>query len=258
MTQPAVTHQIRQLEEETSTRLFDRANNRISLTEAGHDVLAYATRILELYEDMHKALKVRSGDHSGLVTLGASTTIAEYVLPGLLVKFREAFPDVQIRLRVANTDGIVGMVDNQLLVIEHWQEDELVVLMPPNHELVAQESINAEELLAHPFIQREAGSGTRSVLARYLEREGLDENQLNQPFELGSTEAIKGSVLAGVGIAVVSRATVAKEVTLGLLVARPLAPPLMRNFYFVKQRQQFRSHLMDALFQFARTHQSLG
>jgi len=219
---------------------------------------------------MHKALKVRSGDHSGLVTLGASTTIAEYVLPGLLVKFREAFPDVQIRLRVGNTDRIVGMVannaldlgvvegevDNQLLVIEHWQQDELVVLMPPNHELVAQQSITAQELLAHPFIQREAGSGTRSVLARYLEREGLDENQLNQPFELGSTEAIKGSVLAGVGIAVVSRATVAKEVTLDLLVARPLAPPLMRNFYFVKQRQQFRSHLMDALFQFARTHQS--
>lgn len=268
MTQPAVTHQIRQLEEETSTRLFDRANNRISLTEAGHDVLDYATRILELYEDMHEALKVRSGDHSGVVTLGASTTIAEYVLPGLLVQFRESFPDVQIRLKVANTEGIVGMVannaldlgvvegevDNQLLVIEHWQQDELVVLMPPDHALVAGETVAASELLAHPFIQREAGSGTRSVLERYLEREGVDEDQLDQPFELGSTEAIKGAVLAGVGVAVVSRATVAREVALGLLATRPLAPPLMRPFYFVKQRQQFRSHLMNELFQFARQH----
>jgi len=139
MTQPAVTHQIRQLEEEFNARLFDRTNNRISLTEAGESVLVHADKILALYDDMKETVKTLTGDRTGLVTIGASTTIAEYMLPGLLGGFKQQFPDVQIRLRVANTDAVVAMVadnsidlgvvegevDNQLLRVEHCQQDEL-------------------------------------------------------------------------------------------------------------------------------------
>lgn len=268
MTQPAVTHQIRQLEEEFNARLFDRTNNRISLTVAGEQVLDYANQILGLYEEMQECVKTLTGDRTGLVTIGASTTIAEYMLPGLLGDFRQRFPDVQIRLRVANTDAVVSMVgdnsidlgvvegevDNQLLKVERCQQDELQVIVPPEHPLSSQSTVKPFDLTNHPFIHREDGSGTRSVIERYFAENDIDENALNCPFELGSTEAIKGAVQAGVGVTIVSRATLSKELALGHLVAVPLDPPLLRSFYFVRQRQKFRTHLMDELFQFARIY----
>lgn len=268
MTQPAVTHQIRQLEDEFNARLFDRTNNRISLTAAGEQVLEYATRILSLYDDMQESVKTLTGDRTGLVTIGASTTIAEYMLPGLLGDFRQRFPEVQIRLRVANTDAVVAMVadnsidlgvvegevDNQLLRVERCQQDELQVIVPPGHPLCDYSLVKPFDLMLYPFIHREDGSGTRSVIERYFADVGVDENAINCPFELGSTEAIKGAVQAGVGVTIVSRATLSKELALGQLVALPLEPPLMRSFYFVRQRQKFRTHLMDELFEFARTY----
>lgn len=268
MTQPAVTHQVRQLEQELNARLFDRSNNKINLTEAGAQVLQYADRIIDLYGQMSESVKALTGDRAGLVTVGASTTIAEYMLPGLLGDFRRNFPDVQIRLRVANTDAIVslvadnsidlgiveGEVDNQLLRVERCQQDELHLVLPLGHPLANEPSVNAVQLTAYPFIHREDGSGTRSVIERYLREQGVDANALNCPFELGSTEAIKGAVQAGMGISVVSGVTVARELALGQLETRPLEPPLLRPIYFVRQRQKFRTHLMDELFQFAREY----
>ncbi len=268
MTQPAVTHQIRQLEEELNTRLFDRANNRISLTAAGEAVLTYASRIIALYGELNESVKSLTGDRSGLVTLGASTTIAEYMLPGMLGDFQQEFPDVQIRLRVANTDAVVsmvadntidlgvveGQVDSQLLRIEECQQDELQVLMPSNHPLTQETAITPSQLVDHPFINREDGSGTRGVIERYFANHDTDVGQLNRLFELGSTEAIKGLVQAGMGVSIVSKATVAKELSLGLLATRPLSPPLMRPLFFVRQRQKFRTQVMDELFQFARQY----
>ncbi len=268
MTQPAVTHQIRQLEEELNTRLFDRSNNRISLTAAGEQVLDYASQILTLYEEMHESIKTLTGDRTGLITIGASTTIAEYMLPGLLAEVGRQFPEVQIRLRVANTDTVVSMVadnlidlgvvegevDNQILRVEQCHQDELQVVLPPDHALVNKSSIKSIELADYPFIHREDGSGTRSVIESYLNDQSMDESALNRPFELGSTEAIKGAVQAGVGISVVSRATVSKEIALGQLITLPLDPPLLRPLYFVRQRQKFRTQLMDELFEFARDY----
>ena len=272
MTQPAVTHQIRQLEEELGTRLFDRANNRISLTEAGQEVFAYAERILGLYGEMQESVKALTGERAGLVTLGASTTVAEYMLPELLGEFRKRFPEVRIRLRVANTDAVVAMVaDNVIdlgvvegavedgrLLVEECRRDELQVLVPPDHELATRETVRPEELLPWPFLFREDGSGTRSVIERYLEAHGIDPAQLERPFELGSTEAIKGAVRAGTGVSVLSRATLEKEIRLGLLAVRPLEPRLERPYQFVRQRQKFRTRLMDELYQFARGYVGSG
>ena len=268
MTQPAVTHQIRQLEEELNARLFDRSNNRISLTVAGEQVMQYAQQIIGLYGEMSESVKALTGDRAGLITIGASTTIAEYMLPGLLGDFRQHFPEVQIRLRVANTDAIValvadntidlgvveGEVENQLLRVERCQQDEMQLIVPLGHPLAELPSVEPLVLTAYPFIHREDGSGTRQVVEKYLSEHGVDEHALNRPFELGSTEAIKSAVQAGMGITIVSGATVSRELALGQLVARPLNPPLLRPFYFVRQRQKFRTHLMDELFQFARQY----
>ena len=272
MTQPAVTHQIRQLEEELGTRLFDRANNRISLTEAGEEVLGYATRILGLYGEMQESVKTLTGERAGLVTLGASTTVAEYMLPELLGEFRRRFPDVRIRLRVANTDAIVqmvadsaidlgvveGAVDDGRLLVEECRRDELQVLVPPEHPLAERDGIAPTDLLDWPFLFREDGSGTRSVIERYLEEHGIDVAQLERPFELGSTEAIKGAVRAGTGVSILSGATLEKEIRLGLLAVRPLVPRLERPYHFVRQRQKFRTRLMDELYQFARGYVGSG
>ena len=173
-----------------------------------------------------------------------------------------------IRLKVANTSAVVTMVEdnaidlgivegeinNKLLLVEACQVDSLVAIMPPGHELAEREFLSPQDLLSFPFILREAGSGTRAVLTRYLKEHGLDESQLDTALELGSTEAVKGAVEAGMGISVLSTAAIDKELRLGTLSAVEIRPSLQRQFAFVRQRQKFRSQLMDELFQFARTY----
>jgi len=224
MTQPAVTFQVRQLEEHFNTRLFDRTHNRISLTEAGNRVFEFADRIFELYTEMENAVREMTEDISGVVTIGASTTIAEYMLPALLGDFRSQYADVNVQLKVSNTEGIVSMVENNVidlgvveapvtnknLVVEVCRMDELVAIMPPDHELAGRNRVSMEDLFKHPYICREEGSGTREVIQEYLQHTDINPNDVRICMELGSPEAVKGAVEAGMGVSVVSRATIHK------------------------------------------------
>jgi len=267
MTQPAVTFQIRQLEEYFNTRLFDRTHNRVSLTEAGQRVYSFSGRIFELYDEMEHAIREMTGDVSGIVTLGASTTIAEYMLPFLLGDFKAKNPEVNIRLKVSNTDGIVSMVENNVidlgiveasvsnknLQVEVCRMDQLVAIMPPGHELAGCETVTGQQMTSHPFICREEGSGTREVIAEYL----LDNNIKEEPnvcLELGSPESIKSAVEAGMGISIMSQSTVQKEIKLNTLVAIPLEPALERPFSFVHQRHKFKVRAMEELLDFAKQY----
>lgn len=268
MTQPAVTFQVRQLEEQFNTRLFDRTHNRISLTDAGHRVFESAGKIFQLYAEMDNSVRELTGDISGVLILGASTTIAEYMLPVLLGDFKEKFPDVVIRLKVANTDGIVSQVENNMidlgvveapvanknLVVEKCRMDELVLIVPLNHELAKEEVVSLSEITKYPFICREEGSGTREVMIESMKAAGIDNADLSVSMELGSLEAIKGAVEAGMGVSVLSSATIVKELKLGTLVAVKLDPPLTRPFSFVHQKQKFRVRAMDELLSFARNY----
>jgi len=264
MTQPAVTFQVRQLEEYFNTRLFDRTHNRISLTEAGERVYEYADRIFDLYNDMENSVREMTGEIRGALTIGASTTIAEYMLPALLGDFGTRYPEVTIHLRVSNSEGIVSMVENNTidlgvveapvgnknLVVEVCRQDQLVAIVPPNHDLAERESIQIDELLEYPFICREEGSGTREVINDYLNQNC--NTALNISMELGSPEAVKGAVEAGMGVSVVSRATIQKELKLDTLRAINLVPKLERPFSFVHQKQKFRLRAMEELLDFAR------
>jgi DNA-binding transcriptional LysR family regulator len=268
MTQPAVTFQIRQLEEDFNTRLFDRGHNRISLTEAGQRVFEFSARIIALYEEMEESVRELTGEITGALTVGASTTIAEYLLPSLLGRFKERYPEMQIRLTVTNTEGVVhlveeneidlgvveGGVSNKQLLVETCLIDELVVIAPPAHEFAACTSVTTRQLVGLPFVFRETGSGTREVVANFLAAQGLSERDLNKSLELGSPEAIKGAVEAGMGVSIVSRAIIGKELQLGTLLARSLEPPLQRPFSFVRQRQKFRHGVMEELLDFARRY----
>lgn len=268
MTQPAVTFQIRQLEEYFNTRLFDRTHNRVSLTEAGQRVYGFADRIFELYNEMENTVRELTGDVSGVVTLGASTTIAEYMLPFLLGDFKNKNPEVNIRLKVSNTEGIVSMVENNIidlgiveasvnnknLQVDVCRVDQLVVIMPPNHPLASKQALTADQLIEFPFICREDGSGTREVIADYLKEHVGSDAEMKVCLELGSPEAIKGAVEAGMGISIMSHSTVVKELKLNTLAAIPLSPPLERPFSFVHQRHKFKVRAMEELLAFAKNY----
>ncbi|MBL1277213.1 MAG: LysR family transcriptional regulator [Ectothiorhodospiraceae bacterium] len=274
MTQPAVTFQVRQLEEHFNTRLFDRTHNKISLTEAGKCVLIRAEKIFEIYDDLENSVRALTGEISGVLILGASTTIAEYMLPALLGDFKAKYPDVNIRLKVSNTEGIVTMVENNVidlgvveapvsnknLAVEACRTDRLVAITPPGHALAKDGKIPVHAIVDYPFILREEGSGTREVIVEYLKEAGVDPASLNVIMELGSLEALKGAVEAGIGISIISRATLVKEIKLGSLEVLDLDPPLERPFSFVHQKHKFRQRAMDELLEFARnyceTHQS--
>ena len=264
MTQPAVTFQIRQLEEQFNTRLFDRTHNKVTLTDVGKQVYSYSERILKLYEEMTRNITEMTGDVSGAVTLGASTTIAEYMLPLLIGEFKNKFPEVMINLRESNTEDIVSMVENndidlgivegsvnnKNLVVEECKMDHLVVIMPNNHMLASEKKLRVEDFVSYPFISREHGSGTQEVITNYVEKHGNGED-LNICFELSSPEAIKGAVEAGMGLSIVSRATIIKELKLGTLTAVELRPSLERPFSFVRQRYKYKSRAADQLLSFA-------
>ncbi len=266
MTQPAVTFQVRQLEEHFNTRLFDRTHNRISLTDAGVRVNEYAERIFQLYGEMENSIREMTGEISGAVTIGASTTVAEYMLPSLLGDFKEKYPEVNLHLKVSNSEGIVSMVENNTidlgvvespvanknLMVEICKYDQLVVIMPPNHPLAERRQVSFKDILQYPFICREEGSGTREVISEYLGSMSCCDRDLNIVMELGSPEAIKGAVEAGMGLSVVSSATIQKELKLGTLVSIPLDPPLRRPYSFVHQKQKFRLRVMEELLDFAR------
>jgi len=268
MTQPAVTFQVRQLEEQFNTRLFDRTHNRISLTEAGKRVHECAERIFELYAEMDNSVRELTGDISGVLILGASTTIAEYMLPALLGDFKAKYPDITIRLKVANTDGIVSQVENNAidlgvveapvnnknLVVEECRTDHMVLIVPPAHELAKEDVVPIQRVADYPFICREEGSGTREVMIESMHDAGVSPADLNIAMELGSLEAIKGAVEAGMGVSILSNATIQKELKLGTLVAVQLDPPIDRPFSFVHQKQKFRVRAMDELLSFARNY----
>jgi len=268
MTQPAVTFQIRQLEEYFNTRLFDRTHNRINLTEAGELVKRYADNIISLYSEMDNEVRALTGDVQGPLIVGASTTIGEYFIPGVIGAYQSNFPHVKVRLNIANTNGIIymvennqidigiveGPVNNKNLITDIVWDDELVVVCPMKHVLAKNESIPVSELMKYPFICREEGSGTREVIQNYLCGEGYDIDQLDIIMEFGSPESIKNAVTADLGISILSIATMEKELALNSLCAIPLEKPIHRPFSIVHQRQKFRLRAMDEFLEFAQAH----
>ena len=268
MTQPAVTFQVRQLEEQFSTRLFDRAQGRITLTPAGLVAFEYAERILALSAELEARLKELSGHETGPLLIGASTTIAEFLLPGIVGEFKRLHPGIVPRLFVANSEQVqervaersldVGFIEGEshlpTLASEVCCEDELQVVCAPGHPLATLGSVAPRALAEHGFISREPGSGTREVVDHYLRKQKLPPETLHVVMEASSPEALKGMVATGVGFTIMSRATVVKEVRLGELVLVPLAPRLIRNLSLVHPKERIHSRTVNAFMAFAREH----
>lgn len=266
MTQPAVTFQIKQLEEQFNTRLFERGHARISLTPAGELVLQYADKILALTDEMEMRLGEMTGEMRGALLVGASTTIAEFMLPRVLGEFNALYPQVRARLIVANSETIenriaehtldVGLIEAPAklpgLASEICCEDELMVICAPEYPLAGLPEVTPQILGEYEFISREPGSGTREVTDSYFRTAGVPPENLKTLMELGSPEALKGVVSTGLGFAIVSRAAFDKEQQLGTLAAIPLKPRLTRSLYLVYPQDRFRSRLTATFIDFAK------
>ena len=268
ISQPAVTKQINELERLLGKPLFLRHGNRISLTDDGVRLLEYANRILALYGELRDAFVEEQGAFSGEIRLGASTTLSQYVLPGLLAKFRKLYPDVRVTLFNGNTEQIerqiadgkldFGMIEgtasNPALHYELFMDDELVLVTSASNTSFTREEITAADLPALPLVIRENGSGTLDVLSRELSRHGLSLWQLHIEMQLGSTESIKHYLFYSDTFAFVSVQAVLDELAANRLrVVEVGDMELVRRFSFVTAHGQ-RSRLTDLFKQFCLNH----
>ena len=265
MTQPAVTFQVKQLEEQFNARLFDRSHGRISLTPAGELVFEYAERILKLSRELDSRMAEMSGEVAGPLLIGASLTNGEFILPQVIGAFQTRYPRVTMHLTVGNSETIVNRVADHSLDVGFIEspfhlpnletqticEDELVVICAPGSELARSRRLTPAQLAGKPYVSREAGSGTREFADRHFRQHGVMPDDLDVVMELGSTVAIKSVVETGLGFSIVSRATIPKELRLGMLVAIPLEPRLIRILTLVYPTEKFRSRRLNAFVEFA-------
>jgi DNA-binding transcriptional LysR family regulator len=225
VSQPAVSFQIRSLEERLGHRLLDRSGRRVTLTDAGRVVDGYARRILALEDDLEREINELSDHMAGPLVMGSSTGPGELLLPRLLGGFKEANPDVEISLVVQDTQtvcdrvleddlelGVVGAArPHRGLIFEPFVRDELVVICPPDHPLAKKTRITLAQLAEQPMILQQRGSGVRAVLESAFRAAGVRMRDLDVTLELGLQQSVRAAVLDGLGITVISRLAVERD-----------------------------------------------
>jgi DNA-binding transcriptional LysR family regulator len=265
LTQPTVSEHVRALEEELGLRLLDRLGRGATPTKAGQLLLSYARQILQLQRDARQALEQFQGRMSGELVVGASTIPGEYVLPPLIGRFKEKYPDISISLLIGDTRqaldwllegkvevAVVGaQVPQQPLEYRELMPDELVVVVSSGHPWHGRKTVTLDDVRAEPLIVRERGSGSRHALERALEEVGLDLGDFRVVAEMGSTQAIKQAVKAGVGVSLISKRAVEDECRASLLWCVKVKDlRFSRFFYLATHRGRTRSPLAEAFWEF--------
>lgn len=266
ITQPAVTRHIKELERQMNLRLFERRGNRVTLSEGGRILLKHTGAMLDISRQLEDDLNLVHETRRGVLSLGASTTIAQYVLPPLLAKFHRLNPEVSLYMLNANTEQVenalverkimLGLIegDSRRRDINYtpFARDEIVLLCNPEHPLARKEEIRLDELPSIPLLLREPGSGTLEVISHGLKDAGLRLSDMTVGMHLGSSESIKSYLLhSSKCMAFLSRHAVLKELADGSLRAlrvRKLA--MHRQFYFITPLGQSVS-LVDLFIRFS-------
>jgi LysR family transcriptional regulator, transcriptional activator of the cysJI operon len=247
LTQPAITLQIKALEKDLGMRLFDRTGGKIALTRQGSVLLEYANKLATLASEAEQKLGCGEGSVSGELALGASTTIAQYVLPRLIGAFQNDHPHIQFSLHSGNTSEVVRCLLNGTVALgliegparergvrtEPFMEDELVLITSPSFD---SNYVAPDQFAGMNLLMREHGSGSRHVVELALEKAGFKLKTFKKVMELDSTEAIKSAVEAGLGVGFVSRWAITKELELGTLkVAEVSEVRAARHFTLVSR-----------------------
>lgn len=250
MSQPSVSLQIRQLEESLNTKLFHRTTKKVYLTPAGELLFKSAEKILKQINDTKKEIQQLSESIHGHLIIGASLTIGEYILPHFFGDFKEKYPNVKIILKIYNSQQIVeklndgeinlGFIESMInypeFVQDSFLEDELIVISSHHNSPVTEEDtiLSIDQLFNLPIILREEGSGTRQVIEEVLTRNKLNPAKLNVTLELENTESIKSAVESGMGISIISKVAVQKELSLKTLKRLFIKDiDLKRSFFYI-------------------------
>jgi DNA-binding transcriptional LysR family regulator len=266
ITQPAVTKHIKALEQTYNTTLFDRTHKRITLTQAGEIVLQHAHLIFEQYQKLDFDLNLLQNKTQGLLRIGASTTLAQYVIPEYLARFQQRFPAINIELTNANSLEIeqllsdkkieLGLVEgtthNTDLKYLPFLKDEIVLVSSTKNKRLKKDSFSLKELLKVPMVVRELGSGTAEIIEEHLTKKGLRLHDLNIHIQLGSTESIKNYLRYSDTFAFLSIYSIQQDLTndrLSIVDIDGFA--IERTFSFV-HRQGQPSPLAELFMRFAR------
>ncbi|SFD90035.1 DNA-binding transcriptional regulator, LysR family [Lentibacillus persicus] len=252
VTQPTITSQIKSLEEELNTKLFERTTKKVALTQSAKILLKYAREIVQMNDAARKEITDMERTTYGDLGMGCSLTIGEYILPEFLKQFKEMYPLIQIQVNIANSQAIISSIKDQLIdvglietpiedeqiCLEPFLEDELVLIAAPDYFPEVDNYLTIEQVKNAPLIFREEGSGTRSVVNHYMEKAGLTKNDLQIVMELGSTEAIKAAVESGLGVSFISKNAIKKEQKLGLLKAYSISEIKLKRSFYIAHRKK--------------------
>ena len=263
ISQPAISNHINEVENLYGIQLFERINNKVVLTSQGQVFLQCAEEIHRQYRELEFEMNLLTQKDTGKLMIGASTTIAQYLLPIIMSKFMSSFPDIKLFLITGNTEYIERLIlDHKVDMgivegVSHKKEfkyalfaqDELVLVTSTKHK--TREEISFDELKTLPIVLRESGSGTLEVIQKLLKSRGLKLTDLNVVVQLGSTEAIKRFVIAGDSYAIVSVSAVVDELRRGeLTVVEIVETRIEREFSFIRLCGS-KNRLVDKFMQFA-------
>ena len=264
--QPAVSAQIHQLEEALGVKLFDKIGRKTHLTQAGEELYLYSQKIFSVIEEMHETMESLRSPQYGRLSVGADTTVGTYVIPGLLGKFHQMYPEVEITLDVVNRAAlveaimtnridmaIVGRVPDDIPVeIEPFARNELVLVAAPQHRLANRPEVPLTELGKEHFLLREVGSGTRAALETVFQEAGIP---LQISMQVGNNSAIKQGVAAGLGIALISRVALDMELeTNRLVILNVEGFPIIRQWRLVHIKDKHLSATARAFKSFLLQH----
>ncbi len=261
LSQPAVSIQVRQLEESIELPLFEQIGKKIYLTEAGEELQRYSRRIAEQLAEAESVMEELKGLHRGHLKITVATT-ANYFVPSLLAAFNKQYRDVKVALDVTNRSGLLKQLElnetdivimgrppnDRDLDFEPFRDNPLVIVAPTNHPLARRKRVPLSELAGHTFLVREHGSGTRIAMERFFSERGI---RVKTGMELGSNEAVKQSVQAHLGLGLLSQDTLAMELKLRQLKILDVEGfPIMRHWYIVHRRGKRLSSVAQAFKEF--------
>ena len=254
LTQSATSAAVAALEERHQTKLFDRIGRRIVLTEAGRIFLGEARAVLARVQTAEAVLDDLSGLKRGTLGIAASQTVANYWLPQFMRRFLEDHPGIATSMTIGNTETVTaavhegaadlgfveGMVDDPSLTVTAVAEDEMVIVVPPEHEWAGRGPVTKRDLRRARWVLRERGLGTRAILEQAQKAFGIGRDELDIVLELPSNEAVRAAVQAGAGVTAMSRFVVANALAAGTLRAVDVELP-RRQFFLLAHRERYQT-----------------
>lgn len=271
ITQPAISKHIQELEEYYKIKLFDRSGSKISLTTAGKVLLQHTKSIFEVYREIDFDMSTLINQRSGLLRIGASTTISQYIIPPLLARFHQKLQDVKVSLLNGNTEQIesallkqeieIGIVEgqskNKSIKYTEFLKDELVLVCNSSNPLSNLDEVTQEDLKRMHFLMREQGSGTLEVIEHALKPLEIKLSELQIEMQLGSTESIKSYLMNSDCVAFISIHAIKKELESNEFAILDIKDLIIERFFYIITLQGKTDSLSDLFIQNISNHYNL-